>query len=152
MLRCEPKSIMRIHKIHIAGFCCLLTFLASGVFAEEGSLYDQARELYKQGPIQGPEIVRLLRKHVQTKNNDFEAFALLGITLFGIEKFDEALPVIDRAIQIAQEKESINPKMVMLKARTLYELDRKYECKRILEIYWGFWQGNDRLKDLYDSY
>ncbi len=130
----------------------LLLFLASGLFAADGSLYDQARELYKQGPSKGPEIVRLLREHVQTNTNDYEAFSLLAITLFGIEKPAEALPVIERAIEIAQEKKEVSPKMLMLKARSLYKLDRNWECRRILEIYSAFWQDKPELKSLYDSY
>jgi tetratricopeptide (TPR) repeat protein len=124
----------------------------SQLVAADASLYDQARELYKQGPARAPEIVRLLREHTKANPQDIEAFGLLGITLFGIEKHAEALPVIDRAIELATEKEDIRPKMVMLRARTLYELNRQWECKRVLEAYWAFWQDSPELKKLYEWY
>ena len=120
--------------------------------AAETSLYEQARELYKQGPTKGPEIVRLLREHLADHPEDIEAVCLLGITLFGLEKPAEALPVIDRAMDLADQKKAIRPKMVMLRARTLYELHRSWECKRVLEAYWAFWQDSPELKKLYEWY
>jgi hypothetical protein len=94
----------------------------------------------------------LLREHIQANPKDSEAVRLLGITLFGIERPDEALPVINRAIEIASEKKEISPQMQMLKARTLYELHRYWECKHELEVYWAFWQDSPDLKKLYDWY
>jgi predicted Zn-dependent protease len=135
----------------IAPFLVLLICVSQLVGAD-ASLYEQARELYKEGPSRGPEVVRLLREHTKAHPRDLEAFSLLGITLFGIEKPAEALPAIDRAIELATEKEGIRPKMVMLRARTLYELNRPWECKRVLEAYWAFWQDSPELKKLYEWY
>lgn len=142
----SPKVIMKISTILV------MLVLATRIIAADVSLYDQARELYKQGPTKGPEIVRLLREHIRANPKDGEAVRLLGITLFGIEKPDEALPVIDRAIEIAGEKKEISPQMQMLRARTLYELHRYWECKHELEVYWAFWQDSPELKKLYDWY
>lgn len=130
----------------------VMLLIATHISAADGSLYDQARELYKQGPTKGPEIVRLLREHIKANPKDGEAIRLLGITLFGIGKPDEALPVFDRAIEIAGEKKEISPQMQMLRARTLYELHRYWECKHELEVYWAFWQDSPELKKLYDWY
>ncbi|WP_395752576.1 tetratricopeptide repeat protein [Prosthecobacter sp.] len=129
---------------------CLLC--ATHLVAADASLYEQARELYKQGPSKGPEIVRLLQEHTKATPRDIDAFTLLGITLFGIEKPAEALPPIDRAIELANEEKNIRPGILMLRARTLYELDRKWECKKLLEAHWAFWQDNPELKKLYDWY
>lgn len=133
-------------------FICLALLVATGSFAADSSLYEQARELYRQGPTKGPEVVRLLREHIAAHPKDIDAVSLLGITLFGIEKPEEALPVIDRAIELASEKKEIRPKMMMLRARTLYHLHRPGECKRVLEVYWAFWQDNPELMKLYDWY
>jgi tetratricopeptide (TPR) repeat protein len=130
----------------------LLLIGSVSLIAADTSRYEQARELYKQGPTQGPEIVRLLREHLVGHPDDIEALGLLGITLFGIEKPAEALPVIDRAIDLADQKGEIRPKMMMLRARSLYELQRYWECKRVLEAYWAFWQDNPELKKLYEWY
>ena len=130
----------------------IVLLVAAGLRAAESSLHEQARELYREGPTKGPEVVRLLREHIAAHPQDIDAVSLLGITLFGIEKPEEALPVIDRAIELASEKKEIRPKMVMLRARTLYELDRQWECKRVLEAYWAFWQDSPALKKLYDWY
>ncbi|WP_395740594.1 tetratricopeptide repeat protein [Prosthecobacter sp.] len=129
---------------------CLLC--ATHLAAADPSLYEQARELYKQGPSKGPEIVRLLQEHTKANPRDIDAFTLLGITLFGIEKPAEALPPIDRAIELATEEKNIRTGVIMLRARTLYELDRKWECRKVLEAYWAFWQDNPELKKLYDWY
>ena len=104
--------------------------------------------MYKQGPKKGPEIVSLLRAHIRDNPKDEKAIRLLGITLYGIEKPAEALPVLEQAIDIATGNNSIAPSVLMLKARSLYDLDRKYECKRILEVYWAFWQYDEELKKL----
>src|ERR1041385_6143533 len=53
---------------------------------------------------------------------------------------------------MAKHKDEISPKMLMLKARVLYALNRKWECKRILEIYWAFWQNRPELKEHYEWY
>lgn len=131
-----------------------LALLASttSLFATDASLYEQARELYKQGPAKAPEIVRLLREHIAGNPDDIEAVSLLRITLFGIEKPAEALPMIERAIALAEQKEEIRPKMLMLRARSLYALDRHWECKRVLEVYWAFWQNSPELKRAYEGY
>lgn len=126
--------------------------LGTSISAADRPLYDQARELYRQGPTKGPEVVRLLREHIAASPQDLDAVSLLAITLFGIEKAEEALPVIERAIALAGEQKEIRPKMVMLKARTLYELNRHWECRRVLEAYWAFWQDSPELKELYDWY
>ena len=124
----------------------------TGLIAGEVSLYDQARELYKVGPSKGTEVVRLLREHIKTHPKDIEAVSFLGITLFGIEKPDEALSAFDRAIQLADEKHEIRPWMLMFKARTFFELHRYNECRHILDVFWAFWQGDPELKKLYDWY
>ena len=120
--------------------------------ASSPSRYDKARELYKQGPKKGSEIVSLLRAHILDNPKDEKAIRLLAITLYGIEKPAETLPVLEQAIDLASESDEIAPSILMLKARALYDLDRKYECKRILEIYWAFWQNDEELKKLYEWY
>lgn len=120
--------------------------------ASSPSRYDEARELYKQGPKKGPEIISLLRAHIHDNPKDQKAIRLLGITLYGIKKPAEALPVFEQAIDIATENDTIAPSILMLKARALYDLNRKYECKRILEIYWAFWQDDGELKKSYEWY
>ena len=126
-------------------------FISMGC-ASSPSRYDRARELYKQGPKKGPEIISLLRAHIHENPKDDKALRLLGITLYGIKKPAEALPILERVIDIAKENNSIAPSILMLKARALYDLDRKYECKRILEIYWAFWQDDEELKKRYEWY
>lgn len=127
-------------------------FLFSLVHA---SKLEQAKELYKQGPSKGEEVVLLLREHIQETPDEMEAFRWLGITLYGIGKAEEALPAVEKYFDIfyaQKEGGGVSPYMHMLHARILYELGRYQESKRILEVYWAFWQGNDKLKPLYDYY
>ena len=156
---CSQRGIRRscLAWVRSAKYMSMTPFLVflicvSNLVAVDASLYEQARELYKQGPGKGPEIVRLLREHTKANPKDIDAFSLLGITLFGIEKPAEALPAIDRAIELATEENVIRPGIMMLRARTLYELNRLWECKGVLDAYWAFWQDSPELKKLYEWY
>ncbi len=116
------------------------------------SKYDDARELYKEGPTKGPEIIELLEEHLVKNPTDEKAIRLLGITQFGIGRNEEALETFEKAIALAEKDGSISPNLLMCKARALFALDRKYETKRILEVYWAFWQDETDLEELYDWY
>ena len=116
------------------------------------SKYDDARELYKEGPTKGLEIIKLLKEHLAVNPADEKALRLLGITEFGVGKNKEALNTFDKAIVVAGKDGSISPSLLMYKARALFALKRKYECKRILEVYWAFWQDEGKLEELYDWY
>lgn len=125
------------------------TLAIVGAFA---SKYEEARELYKEGPKKAPEIIKLLKDHLKAHPKDEMVVRLLGITHLGIGEADEALKRFDKAIDLAKQRDSIPAGVLMSKARALFELNRKHECKRILEGYWAFWQSNEKHMELYDWY
>lgn len=129
--------------------CIICLIFVTTTFA---SKYDEARELYKQGPSKGNEVVVLLQEHLAEMPEDEAALRLLAVTLFGLKRSSEALPIIDKALALAEKRDSISAQMLMLKARSLYDLERFEESNKILEVYWGFWQGDDELLKLYNWY
>jgi tetratricopeptide (TPR) repeat protein len=120
--------------------------------ALRASKYDDAVELYKEGPSKGPEIIRLLREHLAKEPKDEKALRLLGITQFGIGDSEGALATFNRVIDLIEKDDRISPQVVMYKARALFDLDRKPECKKILGAYWAFWQDDEKLKGVYEWY
>jgi tetratricopeptide (TPR) repeat protein len=132
----------------------LITSLLGAAFllaGETPSYFEQARELYKEGPSKAPEIIEFLKKELAIHPHHEKATRLLGITYFGVGQFDKALAQFDAAISLAEKRESIVPRMLFYKARTLYHLKRYAEAKKILEVYWAFWQDDDELKNSYEK-
>ena len=130
-----------------------LTILAILFFSinATASKYDDARKLYKEGPTKAPQIIKLLKEHIADHPVDIKAYKLMGITQFGTEKNKEALATFNKVIEL-QNSEFISPEILMLKARTLYALNQKAECKRILRVFWAFWQGDEELEKTYEWY
>ncbi len=113
------------------------------------SYFEQAMELYKEGPSRAPEIIDLLKRELKEHPENNKAVKLLGITYFGIERFEEAIEQFDRAIDLASKDGSIIPQILFMKAEALHELKRDAEAKKILDDYWAFWQDGGKLQQRY---
>ena len=116
------------------------------------SKYDVARDLYREGPSKAPQIIALLQDHIESHPKDDNAYRLLGITQFGTSRNVHALESFNKAIELQKEKGEVSPNILMLKARTLYSLERKKECKQLLKHNWAFWQNDPELKSQYEWY
>ena len=116
----------------------------------EASKYNEALELYGDGPAKAPQIIKLLNEHIEDNPKDDKAFKLLGITQFGIEDNEGALATFEKTIKLLDEDGRISAQILMYKARTLFALKRMFECRRLLEVYWAFWQDDEQLKRSYE--
>jgi tetratricopeptide (TPR) repeat protein len=107
---------------------------------------EKALELYSLGPSKAPEIIAILQEELEENPENIKAIKLLGITYFDTDSFADALACFERGIELAEKEGSIQPHLLLLKARTLHRLDRNQEALKILEVYWAFFQGDPDLE------
>ena len=105
--------------------------------------YQQARELYREGPSKGPEIIALLNKALAIDSTDINVLQLKGTTHLGIGEFDEAIECFDRIIE---GNESIYPGVVFMKAKALFFKKEYQEARQLLNAYWAFFNQEDAKK------
>ncbi len=125
---------------------------ASLAVCEEPDRFERALALYSEGPSRAPEIIELLRAELSDHPDHEKARRLLAITLFGTEQFEAALVEFDVVLAAIENREEISPRILFYKARTLYELKRYEEAAKILDVYWAFWQDDEKLRQGYEYY
>ncbi len=106
---------------------------------------EKALALYQQGPSKAPEIIELLTKWLVEHPDDVAAHKLLGVTYHGVGNFAAALEQFNAALAI-QGQRTISPRLLLLKASTLIQLDRCPEALNILSVYEAFWDKEEDLK------
>lgn len=118
---------------------------------EDSALVKRAETLFAEGPSRAEEIVKLLDEELSLRPKNSWARFLRGKVYFFTTRFDKALADFDAAVELLKSFDgSINPNFEMYQAKSLFQLGRCKEAKRILEGRWAFWQNYPKLKKEYE--
>jgi tetratricopeptide (TPR) repeat protein len=127
------------------------TSKAASVPASNPSRYDQARALYREGSERAPEIIRLLREEIADNPTNRDAVALLGITLYGTEKFQEAVEQFEKVEAMANKSGDLLSGVVFLRVKALLQLQRYEDAADVLNAYWAIFDNDPNIKQEYEE-
>jgi tRNA 2-thiouridine synthesizing protein A len=118
---------------------------------EKTSRYDKAWALYQQGPEKAEQVIKVLREELKENPENSSAHLLLGITLFGTKRFEAALVQFNAAIDLGIKRNVTRPRTILLKARTLNQLNRAAEAKKLLDKQAPLFSQPPDVKQEYDQ-
>ncbi|MBU0984781.1 MAG: hypothetical protein KKA42_12975 [candidate division Zixibacteria bacterium] len=113
---------------------------------EYQSRMQEAIALYQGGPRNAARVIELLEAELKENPGNPMAVKLLGITYFGTERFQDAIGLFDKAMELANAP---LPRLQFYKANALYELDRYQEASDILKTIEEFCTNDKELGPQY---
>lgn len=134
--------------MRLALMISVAVFLSTHAWA--GEHFENAKKLYDHGPSQAKAIIKELELELQESPDNYEALMLLAITQRGIGDFNSSQISLDKAEVILRKKETINPKLYLLRVENHLFLGEYDEAEKILTSMWAFFQGSDQLKNEYE--
>lgn len=147
----RPLAARIAGAVFVFALCLLLSGiapLAAQALAEEpqtGESVDRiarALELHKGGRSRADDVIAELDLELRDHPDNTRALMMKAMVQAGVERFDEALATLDRHDQIMHAAGQMNPKAVLIRARTLFFKGDLAEAKRILQAGWAFFQGD----------
>jgi hypothetical protein len=125
--------------------------MASSAPASKPSRYEQARELYREGIMKAPQIIALLREEIAENPSNRDAVALLGITLYGTGKFEEAIEQFQKAEDMARKSGELVGRISFLRAKALVQLRRYEDAAQTLNAHWAVFDTDSETQKEYRS-
>ncbi|MCB1590854.1 MAG: hypothetical protein KDI90_00245 [Alphaproteobacteria bacterium] len=120
--------------------------IAVSTTAWAGEHFENAKRLYTHGPSQANAIIKELELELKENPESSKALMLLAITQRGVGDFKSSQISLNKAEAILKKKDTVNPKVFLLRAENYIFLGEYEQAEKILTSMWAFFEGSEALK------